>query len=170
MENNIRLLVMPAHASHLLQPLDLAVFGPLKALLSSKLNRVTRLGVYRLRKREWLCAYAAVRPIAFRASNIASAFRCAGLIPHAPSMVLRRLPPEPKQPKTASARRQQRLPRRARHQLRRQASPTGPSRRKANSIVRKMLLSEKPLRRSAKIYLQKVVDSAEMLQAQLTIA
>jgi hypothetical protein len=77
----IKLLVMPSHASHLLQPLDLAVFGPLKAYMSAKLNKVTMIGVDWLIKHEWLRAYVSVHPIAFRASNIASGCYQAGLVP-----------------------------------------------------------------------------------------
>ncbi len=161
---------MSSHASHLLQPLDLAVFGPLKAYLSAKLNEVTRIGMDRLRKHEWLCAYAAVHPLAFRASNIASSFRRAGQFPFTSSTVLRRLPPELPRAPAPSAQRRHRLPPRTRIQLLQKASLTCPSQRQANSIIWKMLSLEKPLKRSAKIYLQKVEDAVETLQAQLTIA
>jgi len=33
-ENNIKVPVLPSHASHVLQPLDLAVFGAFKAAIS----------------------------------------------------------------------------------------------------------------------------------------
>ncbi len=34
LKNNIRLLIIPPHASHFVQLLDLAIFNPLKTLLS----------------------------------------------------------------------------------------------------------------------------------------
>jgi hypothetical protein len=45
LKNNIRLLIIPPHASHIVQPLDLACFGPLKTLLSGKLGRIAKLGM-----------------------------------------------------------------------------------------------------------------------------
>ena len=34
LENNIHLLILPVHTSHLLQPLDVGLFGPLKSAMS----------------------------------------------------------------------------------------------------------------------------------------
>jgi len=38
--NNVQLLFLPAHTSHVLQPLDLSVFGPLKAKYRVRHNEV----------------------------------------------------------------------------------------------------------------------------------
>lgn len=38
MQNNIDLMVLPAHSSHITQPLDIAVFGPLKGAMSRIVN------------------------------------------------------------------------------------------------------------------------------------
>src|SRR5436190_15814504 len=44
-ENNIILFLLPPHSSHLLQPLDVGIFGPLKTILSSYLTRILRTGI-----------------------------------------------------------------------------------------------------------------------------
>ncbi len=95
LKNNIRLLIIPPHASHLVQPLDPAISRPLKTQLSGKLSRVAKLGMRRFKRLEWLLAYTVVQPVALRASNIAGGFKLSGLITYAPSAVLRRLPPDP---------------------------------------------------------------------------
>src|SRR2546423_12500018 len=54
MDYNIIILLLLPHSSHLMQPLDVAVFGPLKSALSSHLNGIIRTGINRLQKSEWL--------------------------------------------------------------------------------------------------------------------
>ncbi len=66
MEHNIILLVIPPHTSHLLQPLDLAIFGPLKRHLTTEVNKITRTPVRSLTKTEWLLSYFRERPVALR--------------------------------------------------------------------------------------------------------
>lgn len=85
---------MPSHASHLLQPLDLSIFGPLKTYLAREIDRFTRTGISRLQKQEWVRAYCQARPLALCEKNIASGFKNGGLIPYAPTAVLRQVPSE----------------------------------------------------------------------------
>ena len=92
MDYNIILLVMPPHASHLIQPLDLSIFGPLKTYLARQTDFFLRTGISRLLKHEWVYCYHAARVQAFRHSNIASGFGHAGLIPFLPNTVYRQLP------------------------------------------------------------------------------
>ena len=49
MQNNIILLQLPPHTSHLLRPLDVALFGPVKTFLSQELERLTIIGPIRTR-------------------------------------------------------------------------------------------------------------------------
>lgn len=42
-DNNIVVIALPAHTSHVLQPLDLTVFGPYKSYLEEELHRVARI-------------------------------------------------------------------------------------------------------------------------------
>lgn len=51
-DNNILILLFVPHSSHLMQPLDIGVFGPLKRTMSSQLDPIFRTGVRRLYKVE----------------------------------------------------------------------------------------------------------------------
>ena len=86
--NNIILMLLPPHTSHLTQPLDVAVFGPLKKAMAAQCHELIFTEVSRIQKAEWLEAYVKARRRAFSASNILSAFRGAGLVPYCPSKVL----------------------------------------------------------------------------------
>ena len=70
LNNNIHLLMLPPHTSHLLQPLDVGVFGPLKSAMSKCLDQLIRTGIARLEKVEWVEKYIEARPYAFTQSNI----------------------------------------------------------------------------------------------------
>jgi hypothetical protein len=51
-ENQISLLVMPPHSSHLLQPADIGVFGPLATYHGQETDRLTSGGVRHITKAE----------------------------------------------------------------------------------------------------------------------
>ena len=87
-ENKIICLYLPSHSSHLLQPLDVACFGPLKHLYGQRIQTFMKLGINHIDKNDFLEVYQAVRPQAFTASNINAAFSGAGLIPYNPGRVL----------------------------------------------------------------------------------
>ncbi len=169
MINNIRLLVMPPHASHLLQQLDLACLGPMKTYLSRTLWSVVKSEARQIQRHEWFCAYAAARPLALRKPNIASGFRRAGLFPFALALVLQRLPAEGMQVEQRpscvffTSHYQKCI------QWLQQASPASLHMRQENSVVRRMLVLENPIERPARSYQNKVVDRMEQLQAELTI-
>ena len=99
-QNNIILLLLPPHSSHILQPLDVGLFGPLKTAMSSQLHRLIRTGVSRLQKVEWLHYYVLPWSIALTQKNIAAGWRGAGLFPFNPEKVQRFIPrpatPSPK--------------------------------------------------------------------------
>ena len=98
--NNILLVRLPPHSSHLLQPLDVGLFGPLKKSLSEKIDPLVQTEVARIRKSEWLLAYIQARDAAFTPSNVFGDWRGAGIFPHDPDKVYRHLPPgsEPQSP------------------------------------------------------------------------
>ena len=81
MEHRIELLVLPPHTSHLLQPLDVAIFGPLKKTLTKMLSPYHEAQLTRIQKIEWISSYEQARNMTFTAKNIGSAWRGAGLIP-----------------------------------------------------------------------------------------
>ncbi len=154
---------MPSHASHLLQPLDLLVFRPLKTHLGQKSDRITRCGASRIRKHEWLKAYHLARPLALRKTNILSGFKAAGLHPYAPSHVLRYFLPEPVSTEIIS------LTKGMHNLMLAESSPRGPQLHKTNAALRRMLASHRGLTSPAKRYVSKLADVSERMEARLTI-
>jgi hypothetical protein len=57
MNNNIILMVLPPHSSHLTQSLDISVFKPLKTLMASAIEPLVSTELHRIMKAEWLLAY-----------------------------------------------------------------------------------------------------------------
>ena len=53
-DHNIILFLLLLYSSHLLQPLGVSVFRPLKQAMSSQLNRLYTTEISRLQKAEWL--------------------------------------------------------------------------------------------------------------------
>lgn len=80
--NRIHLLYLPAHTSHVLQPLDQSVFGPLKTAYRKELgyleqwNDSTVVG-----KRNFLSCYRKARQSALTAQNIRAGWKSTGLWP-----------------------------------------------------------------------------------------
>ena len=58
-ENNIFTLCMPAHSSHLLQPLDVGCFAPLKRAYGNQIGRLMRDHITHISKLEFLPAFKA---------------------------------------------------------------------------------------------------------------
>jgi hypothetical protein len=92
MDYNIVLLVLPPHTSHLTQPLDVCVFGPLSIAHGREVDRFQSLGVTRISKSEWLDIYLRAREKAFTEKNILSAWKNAGLTPLVRWKVLKHVP------------------------------------------------------------------------------
>ncbi|ODQ74015.1 hypothetical protein LIPSTDRAFT_69545 [Lipomyces starkeyi NRRL Y-11557] len=69
LQNQITLLILPPHTSHLLQPLDAAIFGPLKKRLTAALSHLNQAQL----------AYIQARSEACTQQNIESAWRGAAL-------------------------------------------------------------------------------------------
>jgi hypothetical protein len=92
MDHDIILFLLLPHSSHLLQPLDVSIFGPLKSAMSSQLSRLYATEVSRLQKAEWLEYYAKARSIAITSNNIRGGWRGAGLFPTNVNRILRLLP------------------------------------------------------------------------------
>jgi hypothetical protein len=87
-ENNIYTLCMPPHSSHLLQPLDVGCFSPLKRAYSREITALILHHINHITKLEFLPAFKAAFTRSFTAANICSAFRGAGLVPLQPDIVL----------------------------------------------------------------------------------
>ena len=54
LQNRIALLILPPHTSHLLQPLDVAIFGLLKKRLTAALSYLNQAQLVRIQKFEWM--------------------------------------------------------------------------------------------------------------------
>ena len=57
----------------MLQPLDVAIFGPLKKHLTTMLSHLNEAQLTRIQKAEWLSVYIKARANAFSTQNIALA-------------------------------------------------------------------------------------------------
>lgn len=90
-ERRIIPLYMPPHSSHLLQPLDISCFGPLKHYYGQRIKDMAPNNIYTLDKREFLSIYTSIHGCAFSKANIMSGFAAAGLIPFKPERVLGKL-------------------------------------------------------------------------------
>jgi hypothetical protein len=90
-ENNIFTLCMPPHSSHLLQPLDVGCFSPLKRAYSREIEALIRHHINHITKLEFLPSFKAAFQQSFTSANICSAFRGAGLVPLQPDVVLSKL-------------------------------------------------------------------------------
>jgi hypothetical protein len=73
-EKGIILLYMPAHASHLLQPLDVGCFGPLKTAYGHEIESLARNHINHITKLEFLLAFRAAFYKAFTEKNICLSF------------------------------------------------------------------------------------------------
>lgn len=82
---------MPPHSSHLLQPLDVACFGPLKRAYGDELSSWTRYTTDQVKKTTFLPAFKKAYYKAITKANICAGFRGAGLVPHDPEVVISKL-------------------------------------------------------------------------------
>jgi hypothetical protein len=90
-ENAIIPLCMPAHSSHLLQPLDVGCFAVLKRSYSRLVSDLARISYNHIDKIDFLDNYHQARTEAFQPSIIRNSFAATGLIPIDPERVLAKL-------------------------------------------------------------------------------
>ena len=89
MENAIDLLILLPRTSHLLRPLDVGVFAPLKRALASEAMRLDSHRISRVERTE---TYIRAREKALTTSDILSGWRGAELVPLSPVSVLKEVP------------------------------------------------------------------------------
>ena len=82
---------MPAYSSHLLQPLDVGYFSPLKRAYSKLIKQKGRLGYNYINKLDFLKAYPTAHKEVFTIENTKSRFRVTGIVPFNPYIVLDKL-------------------------------------------------------------------------------
>ncbi|KAJ8113305.1 hypothetical protein OPT61_g4535 [Boeremia exigua] len=87
-DNKIVTLCMPPHSSHLLQPLDVGCFSPLKTAYRRQAKILMCNQITHLTKSEFLPCFKAAYNAVFTASNIQGGFQGAGLVPFDPERVI----------------------------------------------------------------------------------
>ena len=66
----IDLLILFPHTSHLLQPLDVGVFAPLKRALAEETDTVSRLDSSRISRADWVSMFIRARSKALVSGNV----------------------------------------------------------------------------------------------------
>ena len=91
LDHQIVVLCMPAHSSHLLQPLDIGCFSVLKQSYGRLVEQLIGHGVNHINKREFLPLYRQARQAALHQNNILAGFAATSLVPYSPDRVLAQL-------------------------------------------------------------------------------
>jgi DDE superfamily endonuclease len=167
MENNIDLLIMPPHCSHLLQPLDVGVFAAFKRAHANETDITSRLSSQRIPRPEWVQMFIRARSKAVNVDNILSGWRGAGLIPSDPQKVLNRLPrtstgitlppvTPPDEPSLDFS-------------LLQSSPPDGTEMRESNVLLNSVLTQTLGLFSPAKRYIDRVTRMAETQNAELIL-
>jgi len=79
---------MPAHSSHILQPLNIGCFSALKQAYGCGVEQLIGCGVNHINKHEFLPLYRRVRRTALYKNNIRAGFAATGLVLYSPDYVL----------------------------------------------------------------------------------
>ena len=78
-ERDINLFILPAHTSHILQPLDVAIYGPLQKIYSNLCNKITKSSTGCI-DRYYVCGLSSKAYCkAFASENLHSAFKETGI-------------------------------------------------------------------------------------------
>jgi hypothetical protein len=87
--NKIHLLYLPAHASHLLQPLDLAPFSVLKTRYRNEIRALSALDdAAPIKKERFVTSYNKAREESLSERVIRAGWKASGLCPYNPNLVL----------------------------------------------------------------------------------
>jgi len=89
---------MPPHSSHILQPLDVGCFSPLKRAYGREIRGLANSHINYIDKKAFLASFKEVFDSSFSKENIQSSFRATGLVPHNPEAVLSKLEVKPRTP------------------------------------------------------------------------
>jgi hypothetical protein len=88
LEHNTILCRLGSYTSHMTQPLDVSVFGPLKTAYRELVGQRNRGGVSNVGKPYFTLLYDRARKVAFTPQNIKSGWSRTGLYPFNPARVL----------------------------------------------------------------------------------
>jgi hypothetical protein len=90
-DNKVMTLCMPAHSSHLFQPLDIGCFGPLKKAYGREINHLIRRSITHISKTEFLSAFYAAFQATMTEKNIKGPFKGAISVSFNPESVVSKL-------------------------------------------------------------------------------
>jgi hypothetical protein len=95
--NKILLAIFPSHSTHTLQPLDVALFGPLSTAYSAELAKFMQdcQGLSSITKRDFFRFFWKAWVVAFTPKNILSGWAATGLEPWDPERILLKFTREP---------------------------------------------------------------------------
>jgi hypothetical protein len=102
-DNSIILLWMPPYSSHLLQPLDVGCFSPLKTAFLKLNQDLIRNHVFHVTKVDFITAFKQAFLASFTQANVQAGFRGSGLHLFDPEAVLFHLDPVPMSPSQPSS-------------------------------------------------------------------
>jgi hypothetical protein len=88
---DIIVTIFPPHSTHLLQPLDLGVFQPMKNVHQKALRRHVALGEIRFSRDDFIAAFKEIYDHGFTSHHIINGFEESGLFPPDPGPVLAKL-------------------------------------------------------------------------------
>jgi hypothetical protein len=94
-ESKIITLYMPPHTSHILQPLNVGCFAPLKRAYKTEINVLANSNITHINKKAFLAAFSQVFNRVFSSNNIQSSFQATGLVLDNPDVVILRLEVKP---------------------------------------------------------------------------
>ena len=95
---------MPAHSSHILQPLDVGRFNPLKKACGKQIERLMRGGQTYITKEDFFPAFQVTFQESMTIQNIQEGFRGTGITPFDPQRVLDTIPPCTETPTSSNSR------------------------------------------------------------------
>jgi hypothetical protein len=90
-DNKIITICMPPHSSHLLQPLDVGCFSPMKKAYGRQAEDLMRNKITHITKLEFLPCFKGTFDATITKDNIQGGFRGAGLVPFDPEAVISKL-------------------------------------------------------------------------------
>lgn len=90
-EHKIITICLPAHSSHLTQPLDVGCFSVLKKMYGKELEAFIKAHIHHITKTEFFIAFKAAHIRTFTNENVLAGFQGSGLVPYNPEAVLLKL-------------------------------------------------------------------------------
>ena len=90
-EHNIITVCLPAHSSHLTQPLDVSCFSVLKRSYGRELEAFIKAYIHHITKLEFFIAFKAAHFKTMTPENIKAGFKGTSLVPHNPQAILSKL-------------------------------------------------------------------------------